>query len=331
MTDETQARLHWQSAYQWLCRQRMKAPPGADVWDVRFKWPAYQETWFRQVRAGRYRLAPMLVTRGQNGQPRLAMWSALDALVLKWVALQIADRLPVNTACHHLKGHGGVSGSTRAVAQAWHDPRWRFVFRTDIRGYYRHIIKRQVENQLAWWVPDNILRDLCHQWLYYAVEDGGEIGTPGQGITGIARGCALSPLIGGSLLRHLDGHFGLNKRIFYARYMDDFLFFTTTRWQLRRCVRELHDYFDTGGFQTHPDKTQTGKIEHGFDWSGLWYAPGGTRLADRAINNHRERRARLQEQARWRGLSEADTAERVRAYEHRWTLWAERLLALTDS
>lgn len=118
MTDETQARLHWQSAYQWLCRQRMKAPPGADVWDVRFKWPAYQETWFRQVRAGRYRLAPMLVTRGQNGQPRLAMWSALDALVLKWVALQIADRLPVNTACHHLKGHGGVSGSTRAVAQA---------------------------------------------------------------------------------------------------------------------------------------------------------------------------------------------------------------------
>lgn len=188
-----------------------------------------------------------------------------------------------------------------------------------------------MENQLAWWVPDNILRDLCHQWLYYAVEDGGEIGTPGQGITGIARGCALSPLIGGSLLRHLDGHFGLNKRIFYARYMDDFLFFTTTRWQLRRCVRELHDYFDTGGFQTHPDKTQTGKIEHGFDWLGLWYAPGGTRIADRAINNHRERRARLQEQARWRGLSEADTAERVRAYEHRWTLWAELLLALTDS
>lgn len=108
---------HWHSDYQWLCRQRMKAPPGADVWDVRFKWPAYQEIGFRQVRAGRYRLVPMLVTRGQNGQPRLAMWSALDALVLKWVALQIADLLPVHIVCHHLKGHGVHPGYRSGLAR----------------------------------------------------------------------------------------------------------------------------------------------------------------------------------------------------------------------
>jgi hypothetical protein len=57
--------------------------------------------------------------------------------------------------------------------------------------------------------------------------------------------------------------------------MDDFLVLTRTRWQLRRCVKRLHEFFDLGGFETHPDKTQLGRIEHGFDWLGVWFTPTG--------------------------------------------------------
>lgn len=250
-------------------------------------------------------------------------WSAHDALVLKWVAMQVDGKLPRNLHCHHLKGHGGVSGSTQCVSSAWQSGEWRYVYRTDIRGYYRHILKHQVAGQLQWHIDDAVCRDLCLQWLYYSIEDGGEIVTPGKGI---CRGSALSPLIGGSLLRHVDCYFATREEMFYARYMDDFIFFTKKRWHLRKAIKRLHEFFDVGGFETHPDKTQLGRIEHGFDWLGLWYAPEGPRIAPRAIENHRERIARLYEQARMRKLSKAETDLRVREYETRWMSWAKHLL-----
>ena len=197
------------------------------------------------------------------------------------------------------------------------------MYRTDIRGYYRHIQKHQVDSQLRWHVHDPLCRDLCRQWLYYSVEDGGEIHTPD---TGICRGSALSPLIGGSLLRHVDHHSAMREELFYARYMDDFILFTKTRWQLRKAIRRLHEFFDLGGFEVHPDKTQLGRLEKGFDWLGLWYAPEGPRIAPRALENHRARMTRLYEQARHQHLSTADTEARVREYEVRWMTWAHHLL-----
>nr|WP_154325406.1 reverse transcriptase domain-containing protein [Pantoea sp. 201603H] len=306
----------WQDAYQWLCRRRQHAPPDADVWDVRFKWPQHHAQWLNTVLAGRYRLSPMQVRRGYGRT--WVQWSAMDALVLKWAALQVEPMLPRPEHCHHLKGNGGVS------ATAWREAQWQYVYRTDIRGYYQHILKHQVEGQLRWHIPDLVCRNLCEQWLHYSVEEGGEIRTPEKGI---CRGSALSPLIGGSLLRHIDSHFGGRDEVFYARYMDDFIFFTRTRWHLRRAIRSLHDFFDLGGFDTHPDKTQIGRIEQGFDWLGIWYAREGPRIAPRAEQNHRERLARLYEQARYRRLSKAETDALVREYETRWNRWAVGILS----
>ncbi|MDT0175170.1 hypothetical protein Q9R34_03790 [Enterobacter sp. BRE11] len=112
------------------------------------------------------------------------------------------------------------------------------------------------------------------------------------------------------------------------RYMDDFLLFTRTWWHLRRGIARLAGYFHAGGFERHPDKTQTGRLSSGFDWLGIWFAPDGAAIAPRALNNHRERRVRLYERARRRGLSHAAASERVRAYEARWTTWAESMLAV---
>ncbi|WP_420284047.1 reverse transcriptase domain-containing protein [Serratia liquefaciens] len=263
----------------------------------------------------------MQVYRRRN--KRWVQWSAHDALVLKWVAMQIEDQLPRNPHCHHLKGHGGVNGSVQSVASAWQSGEWRYFYRTDIRGYYRHVLKHQVAGQLHWHIQDAVCRNLCLQWLYYSVEDGGEIRTPEKGI---CRGSALSPMIGGSLLRHVDSYFATREELFYARYMDDFIFFTKTRWYLRKTIKSLYEFFDLGGFETHPDKTQLGRMENGFDWLGVWYAPEGPRIAPRAIENHREHIARLYEQARLRKLSKAETDKRVREYESRWMNWAKHHL-----
>jgi len=312
----------WQTAYGWLCRQRKNAPPGADIWDLRWRWERESEHLYNRVTGGQYRLSPMLIQgRGSKAQ---AMWSAHDALVLKWVSLQIQHQLPQHEACMHLRGKG-VRMSLSEVSEIRRDNRLRFVHRTDVRGYYQHIQKHQVMNQVNRYVTDPVCRDLIQQYVYYSVEDGGDIRTPRAGIP---RGCALSPLIGGSLLRHIDGYYrSLNPdEVFYARYMDDFLLLTRTRWQLRRGIARLAEFFDLSGFEHHPEKTQTGRVEKGFDWLGVWFGADGTTLSPRALNNHRERRARLFGQAWLRGMSESETLLRVQAYEARWQRWADGML-----
>ncbi|EMH4109428.1 transposase [Serratia marcescens] len=315
---------HWQAAYQWLCRTRSHAPTGAGVWHLRFHWGEQGARLQRQVERGDYRLSPMrLVGRKGRGEERLAQWSAQDALVLKWVALRIEGLLPTHARCAHLKGHGGGRESVRQAARALASGEFNFVYRTDIRGYYRHIRKEQLLSQIQSYVADPVLHDLLRQYLYYSVEDGGEFHTPKQGI---CRSCPLSPLFGASLLYHVDAHFSAQEGIFYSRYMDDFLLLTRTRWPLRRSVKQLHQFFNLGGFETHPDKTQLGRIEQGFDWLGVEFSDAEPCIAARALSNHHARRLRLYEQARRRGLSAAATHARVQAYEARWKKWAAGLL-----
>ncbi|WP_413507991.1 reverse transcriptase domain-containing protein [Serratia proteamaculans] len=315
------AAADWQTAWQWLCQRRRHAPPNADVWHLRYHWQRLSGPLYEQVLAGEYRLVAMQVHR--NAGQSWVQWCAQDALVLKWAALQAEYQLPRHARCVHLKGHGGGRQSVAEVWQALSGGDYGFVYRTDIRGYYRHIRKQQLLSQVKWHIADPVLIGLIEQYLYYSVEDGGEFHTPEQGI---CRGCALSPLLGASLLHHVDRYFHAQEGTFYVRYMDDFLVFTRTRWQLRRSVKRLHEFFNLGGFEAHPDKTQLGRIEHGFDWLGVWFTPTGTTIAPRALENHRARCTRLYEQARRQGLSVTETAVRVRAYKARWNTWKEGLI-----
>lgn len=307
-------------AWQWLCRQRAHAPPQADIWHLRYHWSAISAAFWQQVERGLYRLRPMRVYRRAGRS--WVQWDAPDALVLKWISLRIAEKLPVHRHCMHVRGRGARQSVTQ-VAEALTTGGHGFVYRTDIRGYYRHIRKAQVMHIVEHYVADQILRDLIQQYVYYSVEEGGEFYSPEHGI---CRGCALSPLIGAALLYHVDNCFTARPGIFYTRYMDDFLFFTRTRHQLRACIKALYTFFDDGGFERHPDKTQTGRTGAGFDWLGIWFGSEGPAIAPRAEENHRVRRGQLYERARRQGLSEAEAERRVQAYEARWNTWAQGML-----
>lgn len=169
------------------------------------------------------------------------------------------------------------------------------------------------------------LQRLLYQYVYYCVEEGGEIHTPAKGIS---RGCALSPLVEASFLWFVDIAFLERRYVSYVRYMDDFLFLSDRRWPVRRAQKQLHAFFDFTGFECHPDKTQYGKISHGFDWLGVWFTNhGATSIAPRATENHRLCRLRLIEQARRSGLTEPEIYERVQLYERRWMTCAGSLLS----
>ncbi|MEF4154878.1 hypothetical protein U9042_22475 [Escherichia coli] len=85
-------------ALAWLLRQRRRASHNADIWDLRFHREKYLNHIWQQVDNGEYRLLPpQLIRTGK--QDDIVLWSAADALVMKWVALEIKDLLPLQSQC----------------------------------------------------------------------------------------------------------------------------------------------------------------------------------------------------------------------------------------
>lgn len=300
-------------AWEWLCSARENAPPSADIWDLCLYWPQQRDGLLTQLKAGRYRLSAMLVV----GKKKQAMRTARDALVLKWVALKLAGRLPLHPRCEHVKGHGGGAASLRRLNEVVRSGDYPWVCRTDIKGYYGAIQKPLLLEQLRQQRLAPEVLHLLEQYLHYSVESGGEFHTPERGIP---RGCALSPLMGALHLWAVDNHFARQPGIYYARYMDDFVILTKTRWQLRRQVASLNGFFNDYGFRQHPDKTFIGRTAKGFDWMGAQLgASGVTGVAPRALANHCAKVRRLYEQT-W--LSRTTRQAKVSVYRARWMKWA---------
>ncbi len=301
------------AAWDWLCAARKSAPADADIWDLRFHWETTRTDFLQQLQTGKYRLSPMRVT----GRNQRMMWTARDALALKWLAVRIQGQLPLHEKCEHVKGHGGGKSSVVRLSSAVQTGEYPWVCRTDIRGYYGSVDKARLLSQLKQHITRPAYLSLLEQYLYYSTEDGGDFHTPEKGI---ARGCALSPLMGALHLWVVDDYFARQKNIRYARYMDDFVILAKSRWSLRRQVKALNRRLSGFGFVKHPDKTFIGRVQRGFDWLGAWLTDRGvTGVAPRAVKNYYEKVRRLYERTRhW--LKEKQ-AKRVSDYRRRWFAW----------
>lgn len=301
------------AAWDWLCAARKSAPADADIWDLRFHWEAIRTDFLQQLQTGEYRLSPMRVT----GRNKLMMWTAGDALALKWLALRLQGQLPLHEKCEHVKGHGGGKSSVVRLSSAVQTGEYPWVCRTDIRGYYGSVDKARLLSQLKQHITRPAYLSLLEQYLYYSTEDGGEFHTPEKGI---ARGCALSPLMGALHLWVVDDYFARQKNIRYARYMDDFVILAKSRWSLRRQVKALNRRLSDFGFVKHPDKTFIGRVQRGFDWLGAWLTDRGvTGVAPRALKNYHDNVRRLYELTRrW---PKEKRAKRVSDYRRRWLAW----------
>lgn len=191
-----------------------------------------------------------------NGLESHAVWDASDALVLEWLSLEITPLLPVHAGCAHARANGGLHRALSEVGVALRSRRGTFGCKIDIKGYYRNIRKNRLQLHIDAHISHPVLSGLLHQWLYYSMEDGGVFHTP---VHGIARGCAVSPLIGASLPHHIDDYFSsAPDSLFYLRYMDDFIMLTHDRWRLRKAVKRLHQFFQPERFTFHPDKRLLG-------------------------------------------------------------------------
>jgi len=102
---------------------------------------------------------------------------------------------------------------------------------------------------------------------------------------------------------------------YYARFMDDWVILSPTRWKLREAVRIVNQTLTELKLEKHPDKTYIRKIEKGFDFLGHRFEPRGLGLALGTVKRFKERIARLYEQ----GADEY----RIGQYVRRFKGWAK--------
>ena len=300
-------------AYEWLCKQRAHFPPNADIWHLRFHWATIRPQLLHQLCTQNYQLSPMSSILKADGKI-IHLWSALDALVLKVVAGVLPQQVSLHGACTHIKGHGGLKGTVRHLQQVL--PDYKFVMKTDVKGYYASIDHTILLKQLAMDISSPFLFRLLYQYVKRTVENGG-IYKDIQ--SGIARGSALSPVIGAYCLTRLDE--ALSKTdLHYARYMDDIVILAKTRWRLRRAIKTLNQMFNVLKLKQHPDKTFVGRIERGFDFLGYHFSHGPLMLATKTMDNMLVKMHRLYEQKKT-ASPDKENAIDLGAYWRRWWGW----------
>ena len=84
----------------------------------------------------------------------------------------------------------------------------------------------------------------------------------------------------------------------------------------------LNETFHELKLEKHPDKTDMGRIEKGFDFLGYHFSPQGLSLADKTVENFIEKARRIHEQG-----SETSHKEELSKYVKRWRRWAHSGLA----
>ena len=296
-------------AYAWLCRARREAHANHAVWHLRWNWPTRQPIVQENLRCGRHRLSPVRVVATPEGE-RLECWEPEDALVLKAAALALEERLlpQLSASCYHLRGRGGVKGAVQQTAHLLRSGTYRFVARSDAKGYYANIHHTRLLELLRRHCRDPILLDLVSQSCGRTLEKDGYYRSQTKGIS---LGCPLSPLMGALYLSPLDEAMAALPGIRTLRFMDDWIILAPNRWKRRAAVRVMNQVLEGLGLAQHPDKTFIGRLERGFDFLGVQFTACGE-LSPSAVSRarHTEKTARLYEQ----GAS----AERIGRYQQHW-------------
>jgi len=255
---------------------------------------------------GRYQFTAQQRITLENGHV-IHLWSSRDALVIKAMAMVLGPRWPISPRCTHVRGHGGLKGALRWLQRKL--PRYQFIFRSDIQGYYDNIDHTLLLKQLDQVVAERDVMRLLAQTIQRTVEWGG---TFREVRRGIGRGSPMSPLFAALYLKPLDDAMD-RADIAYVRYMDDWVILTTSRHRLKRGIRLVNRTLNHLKLTKHPDKTGMGSIDRGFTFLGYHHTRAGLKPAKDTIIRFWQHLTRLYEQG-------ADS-NRIGAYQKRWWCW----------
>jgi hypothetical protein len=258
------------SAFAWLGKRRIDYADSADVWNVRRRWAEIKPQLQLDLLDGQYRFQPLRRIRTADGEC-IELWAALDALVLKALAIVLNRRLDFPRSCYHVPGKDGEEkrGAKAAVRHICSRlPSNQFVFRSDVKSYYASIDHAVLLALVRDRIDDSRVMDLVAQCLRRTVDENCLYSTV---TVGISLGCplALAPVMAAIYLEPLDRRMEATG-LTYARFMDDWVILAPARWALRRAVVIVNETLRELRVEQHPDKTFIGRIKRGFTFLGYW-------------------------------------------------------------
>jgi RNA-directed DNA polymerase len=198
-------------------------------------------------------------------------------------------------------------------------PDYRYVMKTDVKGYYASIDHTILLRQLDKDVTDPFIWRLLVQFVKRSVE---RDGTFKSIHCGISRGCPLSPVIAAYYLKGLDEQMEGDTRYFYRRYMDGVIVLAKTHWHLRKAVRTVNQHFHQLKVEQAPDKTFIGKISRGWDFLGYHFDGKRLTVAAKTVVKHVLHYRQLYEQLRKKKATSDEMALILGWYVIRWQRWA---------
>jgi hypothetical protein len=165
--DEVASSAMLEAAFDWLCKHRVDYSGNADVWNVRFHWSEIKLQLQHNLLEGDYRFSPL--RRVQAHGEWIELWAALDALVLKALAMVVLNRrLDFPRSCYHVPGKDceekrGAKAAVRHICSRL--PENQFVFRSDVKNYYASIDHAVLLALVRDRIDDRRVMDLVAQYL----------------------------------------------------------------------------------------------------------------------------------------------------------------------
>jgi RNA-directed DNA polymerase len=301
-----------ETALEHVVHNRRNHSHNNDIWHLCYKWDLEKPEIRRQLMDGSYKFQAL--RRYRIDGKKINSWSGRDAVVLKAVAMVLKPYFEsfISTDCYHLKGPAGIKPALTSLCK--NIKNYTFVCRSDVRSYYASIKHKHVMRLLKHYISDVKLLRLIRDYMKYCVCDGGNYYDNKQGI---CLGCPLSPLIGALYLSELDQFMGKQKDVFYARYMDDWVILTKTRWKLRGIVKKMNLILNKLEVGKHPDKTFIGRIDKGISFLGVYLTHDYLSVSEESRKKMQKKVAKLYEQ----GASKT----RIGRYIANWQHWFENI------
>ncbi len=328
------------NCFEWMCKRRFHHGQNQSIWNVRRNYKSWKSYMLTAWSNGYWNFEPTRFIKMTPQGEWVELWQAQDAWLIKTIAEELKRLLGkgLSKHCYHITGgHKLLLRNIMAWIKLKGDDRVLFVYKTDVRSYYQSIQHHILLHQLGKQGIERTLWNLIWCYLNRLVDIEANLVQVRQGVP---KGCSLSPVLSALYLLPLDQLMqyrmhkigGAKGEIFYGRFQDDWIILTTTRWALKRAIREQHEILTELKLQLRPEKTFIGYATKGFDFLGYHIQQNVIGSAEIRAQKLTDQRSRDTASGVTIGLSKATLErfqkKRTRLYEQKAS--PDRLEAYTN-
>ncbi|MBK8510492.1 MAG: reverse transcriptase domain-containing protein [Candidatus Competibacter sp.] len=242
--------------------------PGLPRREMEKNWVLHMLELVDELRAGRYRPAPLrqfTIKKGDGKERVLSALSLRDKLIQRavlGVLEPVGEQLFHNDSYGYRPRRNVEMAHRRACERIQCGLSW--LVDADIAKFFDNIPHRPLQKILKRYIADRDLLGLIDLWLAEGASSLSFLGVR----RGVAQGAVISPLLCNFYLHGLDVALA-GKNIPFVRFADDFLLFAPDERRANEALKFVDHQLKSMGLILHPEKTRVTRSRHDVIFLGL--------------------------------------------------------------